>query len=159
MKLLEKIKILVLSDSHGYIKPMLTAAEKESPGMIIHLGDHFRDCKQLQRSFPDIPIFTVKGNCDPWDPDSERELYINIGGVRMLVTHGDGFGVKHSLTRLINTALYSNCRIALYGHTHIPHCEEVSGLILLNPGSIRDSGSYAVLHIDGDDIKVEQKRI
>ena len=153
------MKLLVLSDSHGYIKPMQAAVDKEAPDMIIHLGDNARDCIQLQKHCPDIPIKSMNGNCDPWDPGSERESYISIGGVRMLLTHGDGFGVKMSLARLVNTALYSNCRIALFGHTHIPYCEEVSGLILLNPGSIRDSGSYAILHVEDEQIKVEQKRI
>jgi predicted phosphodiesterase len=37
-------------------------------------------------------------------------------------------------------------QVALFGHTHQPLLHREEGLILLNPGSVRD-GNYAVLDI------------
>ena len=45
-------------------------------------------------------------------------------------------------------------RIACFGHTHVPFCKEINGIIYVNPGSLsqpRQEGrkpSYALLEID-----------
>ncbi len=39
-----RMKILVLSDSHGNIENMMRAVEQEQPEMLIHLGAPGRSC-------------------------------------------------------------------------------------------------------------------
>ena len=58
------MKILVFSDSHGNPDHMLTAIRREAPDAIFHLGDGESDLRAVKRAFPDLPIYSVRGNCD-----------------------------------------------------------------------------------------------
>ena len=57
------MKLLILSDSHKKMDYMLRAVEREQPDHIIHLGDHDRDAMRLAERCPDIPLWSVCGNC------------------------------------------------------------------------------------------------
>ena len=74
-----------------------------------------------------------------------------IGGVNIFMTHGHTLGVKSSTENLKKAAEQSDCKIALYGHTHIPDIKYEDGLYIVNPGSCarsRDGGnSYAAIDI------------
>lgn len=56
------MKVLVLSDSHGNLTNMVRAVEAESPHMIVHLGDGWREARQLHGQFPMLPFYQVPGN-------------------------------------------------------------------------------------------------
>ena len=61
------MRILVLSDSHGVMRYMEQAAERERPDLILHLGDYERDAERLASRYPEYPVRSVPGNCDhPW---------------------------------------------------------------------------------------------
>lgn len=80
-----------------------------------------------------------------------------IGGVKVHLEHGH----RRGLQALRYLALEEGARIALFGHTHYPYCEENGGVLLLNPGS---AGNYcrggraraALLEIDGESVSVKQ---
>lgn len=55
------MKVLVLSDSHGNIANMVQAVERESPRMVFHLGDCWRDGERLHDRFPELPLEQVPG--------------------------------------------------------------------------------------------------
>ena len=57
------MKVLVLSDSHGNLTNMVRAVEAGSPHMIVHLGDGWREARQLHGQFPMLPFYRVPGNC------------------------------------------------------------------------------------------------
>ena len=57
------MKILVLSDSHGNVDNMVQAVQQESPHMILHLGDCWRDGERLHEFFPDIPFHLRTKSC------------------------------------------------------------------------------------------------
>lgn len=122
--------ILVLSDTHGNI----SALEKLVPIMkdsdyIFHLGDFERDIK-LFKEF-DNKIVSVKGNCDGGGKDQIIEIENN----KILLTHGDKYGVKQSLLRLTLKATELGANLVFYGHTHLPKIEEYNGITFINPGS------------------------
>ena len=56
-------------------------------------------------------------------------------------------------TDLVNAAKAKDCRVALYGHTHVPMIEHDKDVLVMNPGSLtypRQEGkrpSYIVMHI------------
>ncbi len=50
------MKVLVLSDSHGNLTNMVRAVEAESPHMIVHLGDGWREARQLHGQFQCYPF-------------------------------------------------------------------------------------------------------
>lgn len=142
------MKILVFSDSHRYVEPMVTATLEEKPDQIIHLGDMETDAEELSRQFPTIPVAGIAGNCDSFF-GGERYRLISIRGKKLFITHGHHFGVKTGLDSLINTALTAGADAVLFGHTHCPHFETVSGMLVINPGSVGMGGrTYGVLTVD-----------
>lgn len=141
------MKILVFSDSHASLSFMRRCIEVTSPDAVIHLGDYYNDGQTMLEEFPQIPFHQVPGNCDMhrgWIPDPEVRL-IELGGVRILMTHGHRHGVKMSLHRLLADARAANVQAVLYGHTHIAHCEREDGLWILNPGAASWGGSAGLI--------------
>ena len=136
------MKILVLSDSHGVLSYMENAVRKEKPDIAIHLGDCVEDAKRLGRLFPNLRLFSVKGNNDWTGAPIDSVFATDFGKIYMC--HGHMLGVKSSVTNLVYKAKSRECNIALYGHTHRPHLEEIDGVTVVNPGASMMLGSYAV---------------
>lgn len=144
------MKLIVISDTHGNYPLALRACEQEGQvGAIIHLGDGADDVGVLER-FLGVRIISVAGNCDHGSA-SPRELLWECAGSRLLLTHGDLYGVKSGLARLERRALETGVDAALYGHTHRADVRTEAGILLLNPGTLMKSApenSYATLEID-----------
>ena len=132
------MKILVLSDSHGELNNMLQAVLRESPDMIFHLGDCWRDGQRLKALCPGIPFFQVPGNCDYRSSES-AELLLTLDGKRILLCHGHTYGVKQSLIAAGLAAEEQDLDLFLFGHTHRPLVDKRGKTLFLNPGSIGQS--------------------
>lgn len=150
------MRILVLSDSHENIENMALAVRKTQPELILHLGDYVRDGEELKALFPAIPLMQVEGNCDAYDT-SHAPLWriYEADGHRIFFTHGHHYHVKYDLLHLRYAAEEQGAELALFGHTHIPLCEKLDGLTLLNPGSIgtgRHPG-YALIETSEKELK------
>ena len=50
------MKILIFTDSHGYNVSMACAVEREAPDMVLHLGDHMDDARELESVFPRLTV-------------------------------------------------------------------------------------------------------
>ena len=146
------MKILVFSDSHGNYNSMLDAVALESPDMILHLGDHDKDCDDIELLYPEIPLRSVRGNCDRFSAGLDTDEFL-LDGKRFFMTHGHLFGVKSGKTRIISKAKDRDADVLLFGHTHVPHFSVADGLAVINPGSIGSGGKYyAVLEIKNGEI-------
>ena len=147
------LKIAVISDSHGgkvRLDMFRRIAEQEKYDAIIHCGDGVSDAKWLAKNLG-CEVKVVAGNCDFYGREV-RELVVNYGNVRMLAVHGDMYDVKWELTRLSYYAEEKCVNVALFGHTHQPFAGWVGGVMMVNPGALKD-GRYAELHIrDGQAI-------
>ena len=88
---------------------------------------------------------------------------MTLGGKRIMMVHGDRYGVKSGLARLISAACARGADIVLYGHTQIPfECYLPAGeseygislekpLYVFNPGSIGDyERSFGCIEIRRD---------
>lgn len=142
------MKILIFSDSHGSLYFMRQCIRKIRPNVIIHLGDHYDDAETMAEEFSQIPFHMVAGNCDRYRcPPSAREmLCYDICGVRLYMTHGHVLRVKSGIGGLLAEARRFDAKAALYGHTHIPDCQQLEdGLWILNPGSCGYGGRTAGL--------------
>jgi len=131
------MKILVLSDSHGSIRPMEEAVLHTSPDLILHLGDCWRDGERLHDLFPAIPFEQVPGNCD-FRPDQPAEKLLFPGDKRVLLCHGHTYAVKQTLLTAGYAAEEQNLDLFLFGHTHQPLVDLRGKTLFLNPGSIGD---------------------
>ena len=128
------MKIAVFSDSHGNTQNMLTAIADFAPDCIIHLGDVSPDADFIAAQYPQLEMYSVRGNCDYFSTAPESQL-IELGAVRMFLAHGHRHGVKTSLDSFLNSVHFSGSALGLFGHTHRAMCRSFGTVQLFNPGS------------------------
>ena len=129
------LRVAVFSDTHGNTSPMLEAARRERPDVLIHLGDHDRDALPLRAEFPDTPLYSVCGNCDLM-PLSPEKLVVQLGPVKALLTHGHIYNVSRwQADSLVYAAQEAGASLALFGHTHRAVNDTLGGVTLVNPGT------------------------
>ncbi len=141
------IRLLILSDTHGSTGALSRALDAQPHvEYILHLGDGAADMEDFLPTLTRSHVYTVAGNCDFFcnAPDAYE---LRVGGVPLFMTHGHAFGVKHGLGALEAEARRRGMAAALFGHTHQPLCEYRDGIYLINPGSLRHTGTYAVMDI------------
>jgi len=140
--------IAVLSDTHGNLSAIEAVFSiLQSCDMVFHLGDCFTDMRGFKSALGD-KLVCVKGNCDLY-PESKYKI-IELEGKRLLITHGDAFGVKSGLTRLSFFAKEQGVDAVFFGHTHMACCIEEDGVLYVNPGALARTGvdkSFAYVNI------------
>lgn len=145
------MRIVVISDSHGSgsIVDRIIRREKDAEA-IVFLGDVVTDIEDFTYEYTDKKFYIVSGNCDRFS-QFPYSMVATIGSVKFFITHGHTLGVKGGIGALIQAARQQDCKIALYGHTHVSNIKYEDGLYIVNPGSCarsRDEGnSYAVIDI------------
>lgn len=129
------MKILVISDTHGYNKNLEEVLRLVKPiDMLIHCGD-VEGCENQIQEAAECPCHFVKGNNDYFS-DLPREKILNIGKHKIMVTHGHLYGVSMNTSILEEEARSLGADIVMFGHTHRPYLAQRSGMTLLNPGSL-----------------------
>ena len=148
------MRIVVLSDAHGFVAPVETAIEKSKPDVVIFCGDGASRVEDISYLYPEIKFYIVKGNCDA--SNFPYELEEKIGSKRFFITHGHNYNVKYSYDEIINSAKIRGVDVVLFGHTHIPVNEYNNGLYIMNPGSCampRDrKPTYGFIDVVGNNI-------
>jgi hypothetical protein len=158
-----KVKIIVISDTHGQINDIIKAINEMSGiDLIVHLGDNTKDAVNI-KSQTNIEMINVKGNCDFLDNSTNEDKLIKIKDKRIFLTHGHRYGVKYGLNNLYYKAKEINADIVLFGHTHIPLSVNHDGIIFFNPGSITmprgiSKRSYGIIEVS-DQIRCELKNL
>ena len=150
------MKILIVSDSHGSTRVIRQALE-EHPEIktALHTGDGALDMNEFANT--GLCFYRVRGNCDGDIPMEDTEV-VEIGGVRLLLTHGHLFKVSYQTDALVKRAKAEGCSAAVFGHTHRALTENRDGVLLINPGTSNRSRSkdgkvsYALLEIENGDI-------
>lgn len=140
------MKLCILSDSHLCRDKVLAVVQAAADcDAFIHLGDLALDSDYL-KELTDKPVYAVKGNCD-LSRRMPLELILELGGMKLLLCHGHERFVKEGLYLLFMRAKAVQAQAALFGHTHIPLCTREEGILLLNPGALKD-GRYALLTLE-----------
>lgn len=148
------LKVAVFSDTHGNPDFMRNAIKSCSPDAIIHCGDGARDVVAMERAFPEIPIYSVLGNCD-FSQNVPLVRTIELGGVKIFLAHGHTYGVKYEgLDRIGYAAKEAGASLAIFGHTHTPLCRHLGSVTIINPGSAGygSDPTWGVLEIDNENI-------
>lgn len=145
------MRIVVISDSHGHGSVVDKIIRRESSAdIIIFLGDVTTDIEDFTYEYSDKKFYIVSGNCDVFS-NFPYTAVADVNGIKIFITHGHTLGVKGGTGALASAARQSDCKIALYGHTHVSNIKYDDGLYIVNPGSCarsRDGGnSYAVIDI------------
>ncbi len=158
-------RFLVISDTHVPIY------QRDVPGVIydiarsvdgvLALGD-FVDLDTVLALEAVSKVFHgVHGNMDQIDvkeylPESK---IVAVEGLTLGLAHG--WGAPWDLRKKLFTkfALDSDVDVIIYGHTHEPFDGVEFGKRFLNPGTATPGGTYAILEIDGRDLRFEIRRL
>ena len=159
------MKLLIFSDSHGNDELLANAiGDNSNADGYIFLGDGERDFEYALSAYGIYPfgdkikeVYQVRGNCDMFSNEPESVI-AELFGHRIFTTHGSAQDVKRGIERLALEASRKECDIALFGHTHERFYGESQGVILFNPGSVKN-GSYGVLTIENDKPVFDWKHI
>lgn len=130
------MRILVISDTHGNLRPLRALADGGPYDYLLHAGDYLADlapCADLA-GVPPERCRGVAGNCD-YPVEQPAEAVLELGGARILLAHGHQYGVKRDVQRIYYRAAELGCQAAVFGHSHVPLCAREGGILLFNPGS------------------------
>lgn len=146
------MKIAVVSDSHGgklHLRRFVEYCGAEGVEKVYHLGDVVEDARWLSKQLA-VPLLGVAGNCDYMSSDA-RMATDTVEGKRILLVHGDRYGVRYGNTTLSYFAEEQMADVALYGHTHRAFTGYVGRVLLINPGALKD-GSFCLMEVTSRDI-------
>lgn len=161
-------KILLLSDTHGYIDEQILKYVKPADE-VWHAGDigHLRVTDKIQAL---KPLKAVHGNIDDAKIRGEfpENLRFMCEDVDVWITHIGGYPNRYDL-RIRNEINANPPRLFICGHSHILKVmpDKKLKLLHMNPGAIGKHGFHAVrtmlrFVIDGEKIKdlevIEMKR-
>lgn len=152
------MRIIVISDTHSQTLPQPLLDDIEQADMIIHVGD-FIDLSVLNTFRSRKPVRAVYGNMD----DAEvREVLpqtdiFQCEGVKIALFHGEG-PAEGLCQRMQQKFKRDHVQAVVFGHSHTPMSEVISGVLYFNPGSPTDMvrspfRSYGVLEVTGSEIK------
>ncbi|MBI4644068.1 MAG: metallophosphoesterase family protein [Deltaproteobacteria bacterium] len=121
------MRIGVISDTHGLLRPQAVAALK-GVSLIIHAGD-IGAPEILEHLGRIAPVRAVRGNTDrgEWARALPLTEVVDAGGVHIYVLHD-----LHTLDLDPKAAGFA---AVIFGHSHRPHLEGKNGVLFLNPGS------------------------
>lgn len=147
------MKVVVVSDNHFNLESLEQILKREHDAdLFIHCGD-----SQFHVTDPIMQHFiTVRGNND--ERHYENERLVSIGNVRVLVTHGDLYGIDFSTNEVCESAHIQKATAVFHGHTHIPRDITVDNIRIINPGSTAwprggfKEGTYAVIDATESDV-------
>ncbi len=146
------MKYLIASDLHGsatYTEELLEAYDREGVDRLLLLGDLLYHGPR--NDLPDgyAPkkvaellnarrgeILSVRGNCEA--EVDQMMLNFPVLGDYCLLAEGNHtvFATHGHVYNRDNLPPLKEGDVLLYGHTHVPLCETVSGIVCMNPGSV-----------------------
>ncbi|PPA04327.1 metallophosphoesterase [Pseudomonas sp. MWU12-2312b] len=121
------MKVGVISDTHGLLRPEAVAALKGCE-RIIHAGDIGKP-EVLEQLASIAPLHVVRGNNDqtaPWAALIADHLSFDLNGWRTLLVHDMAD---------VPAALEAGTRLVITGHSHQPRIDWRDERLFLNPGS------------------------
>lgn len=149
------MQIGIVSDTHGAADLLLPYLERQGIEHLFFAGDFYQDGEYLANKLH-VSWDGVAGNCD-FGSESVREKLMKYQGHRILLTHGHKYGVKRDMQRLLYRAQELQANLVVFGHTHVPLCEQREGIWFINPGSpvyprLAGHESFAVLQLKRDSL-------
>ena len=152
------MRIILVSDSHGNKDGFDKLIENEQFDYLFFLGDGLSDLGVYENL---ENVIAVSGNCDFFSV-VPNERVVKIGKYNILATHGNRYGVKSGLAKLISRAEEENVDFVFFGHTHKPTIEFINNIYYVNPGTFykNSSGESCCMEvlITNDNIKINTIR-
>lgn len=129
------VRFAVVADTHSH--PHAATAERIAelkPQAILHGGD-IGDLSVLDDLAKLAPVYAVRGNIDTHARDLPDVLVLDLGNLRVLLTHIAVYGPKLR-SEIARLARAEGAKLVVCGHSHVPFIGTDQGLTVFNPGSI-----------------------
>jgi putative phosphoesterase len=127
MNTMKKIRIGLIADTHGLLRPEARAALK-GVDRILHAGDicNAQVIEQLEQL---APVVAVRGNNDKgeWAASLRETETLEVGGVKVHMIH--------DLHQLKPQPEAEGIQVVISGHSHKPAIRKERGVLFINPGS------------------------
>ncbi|MGS0763931.1 metallophosphoesterase family protein [Syntrophomonas curvata] len=151
------MRIAVAGDTHGRTEKLTRTMQMLKPDHLFFTGDFYNDGLKLARRL-NIDWTGVTGNCD-FGPKGRQEQLVTYAGRSFYLIHGHQYGAKRSLNSLFYRGQEVGANVVLFGHTHVPVCERMDGIWMINPGSASlprhgSSCSYALIDL-GEKVDID----
>lgn len=144
------MKLAILSDTHGLLRPEVTEHLKTADA-ILHGGDvNKQSIADELRQY--APLYIVRGNNDKaWAEAIPHDLTVTLGGMTFYMVHN-----KKDVP-----ADLEHVDVVVFGHSHKYLQEERGGILWLNPGScgprrFRQEITMMMGELSGGKLRVEK---
>lgn len=160
MRGVKATKIAVVSDTHGNLKGLRSAvrdiASRDKIDLFIHLGDNYEDAEVLGEF--EYAYLRVPGVFHDLYADARvpNRIIEEVEGWKFMLSHTPE-SHPHDLSgdpRPELLAAAGKVDVVLFGHLHVPSIETENGVLMINPGHLKDGDkrgfppSYAVLDVE-----------
>lgn len=124
------MRALVLSDTHGLLRPEVLALLPQAE-LVIHAGDVGKPevLSALQQAATG-PVHAVRGNVDTSSSLSD------LPATELIEAGGRFLYLLHRLDDLNLSPQVAGIDAVIFGHTHRPEQRREGGVLYLNPGSV-----------------------
>lgn len=129
------VRLAVVADTHS--QPHAATRERLTelaPDAILHGGD-IGELSVLDELAAIAPVYAVRGNIDTHARDLPDVLVLDVGPLRILLTHIAVYGPKLR-AEVAAMARAEGAKLVVCGHSHVPFIGADRGLTVFNPGSI-----------------------
>lgn len=157
---MDRKRLLVLSDTHGNVRALEAVLRwvKDLPqpdrvDAAVFLGDGATDLSRAESAAGfSCEWKIVRGNGDH-DLSLPLSDVLDFGGRRFFLCHGHRYALNDGYYSLLAAAGNLKAEAALFGHTHIPCCNNDDDILLINPGSVgrprsRVGATFAVIECE-----------
>ena len=153
------MKFLLMSDNHGSYSTVKTIVEAfyDQVDYIFHCGDsEFKNDDPIWGEFDGV----VGGNMD-FSPGYAQHQLIDTSAGKVLLIHGHKHGVKYGLEGILALTKEKKAKFVFYGHTHQLNAAVIDDIVIVNPGSLRQSRgvnpekTFAIITTDGGSHKID----
>lgn len=132
---IEASRLAVVADTHSSPHPATLERLRElEPDAILHGGD-IGDLEVLDALAEVAPVYAVRGNIDTRARDLPDVMMIDIGALRILLTHIAVYGPKLR-AEVVKRAKAEKAALVVCGHSHVPFIGLDRGITVFNPGSV-----------------------
>jgi putative phosphoesterase len=127
MKIQNELRVGLVSDTHGLLRPEARAF-LAGCDYIVHGGD-VGNAEILDDLALMAPLIAVRGNNDTqvWAARLAQTELVRVGNIFLYVIH--------NLEELDIDPAAAGVRVVVSGHSHQPKVEERAGILYVNPGS------------------------
>ncbi len=131
----DSVRLAAVADTHS--QPHAKTRERLQqlvPHAILHGGD-IGDLRVLEELAEVAPVYAVRGNIDSTARELPDVLMLDVGALRILLTHIAVYGPKLR-SEVARMAKAERAQLVVCGHSHVPFIGRDQGLTVFNPGSI-----------------------